>query len=137
MSSANTAAYVEAPQASPLVVRKAPQPASPSPTQLVIRAHSIASNPLDVIIQQTDMIVHSRQRHSWRGRSSRLFRAQGQARRSCPCLCREWLFPAPQHRRTISCGHSSEQGYLLTGQRLATRPMYHRSDAILRRHACS
>jgi NADPH:quinone reductase-like Zn-dependent oxidoreductase len=57
MSSANTAAYVEAPQASPLVVRKAPQPASPSPTQLVIRAHSIAINQLDVIIQQTDMIV--------------------------------------------------------------------------------
>jgi len=53
----NVAAYLEAPRASPLVVKTAPNPAPPSPTQVVIKAHSIAINPLDFIIQQTGMIV--------------------------------------------------------------------------------
>ena len=57
MSSTNSAAYLKAPRASPLVVEKATDPASPSHTQVVIKAHSIAINPLDVIIQQTGMIV--------------------------------------------------------------------------------
>jgi len=57
MSSTNSAAYLKAPRASPLVVEKATYPASPSHTQVVIKAYSIAINPLDVIIQQTGMIV--------------------------------------------------------------------------------
>lgn len=57
MSSTNLAAYLEAPRARPLIVKAAPNPASPSPTQVVIKAQSIAINPLDVIIQQTGMIV--------------------------------------------------------------------------------
>lgn len=57
MSSSNAAAYLETARANPLVVKPAPDPVAPSPNQIVIKAHSVAINPLDVIIQQTGMIV--------------------------------------------------------------------------------
>lgn len=57
MTSSNAAAYLEAIRAHPLVVKEAPNPPSPSPTQITIKAHSIAINAIDTIIQQTGMIV--------------------------------------------------------------------------------
>lgn len=57
MTSTNTAAFLEAPRAKALVVRAAPEPASPSPAQIIVKAHSVAINPIDVGIQQTGMIV--------------------------------------------------------------------------------
>lgn len=57
MSTANTAAYLEAPRAKALVVKAAPVPASPLPTQIVIKTHAVAINPIDVGIQHTGMIV--------------------------------------------------------------------------------
>lgn len=57
MSSANTAAYLEAPRAKALVVKTAPEPVSPSATQIVVQAHSVAINLIDVMIQKTAMIV--------------------------------------------------------------------------------
>lgn len=55
--SSNEAAYLDTARANPLTVKQAPVPAAPSPNQLVIRAHAVAVNPMDCIIQQTGMIV--------------------------------------------------------------------------------
>lgn len=57
MSSNNTAAYLETPRAHPLVVKPATAPSQPAPGQIVIKARSVAINPLDFLIQQTGMIV--------------------------------------------------------------------------------
>lgn len=57
MSFVNAAAYLDAPRANPLTARAAPAPPSPSPTQITIKAHSIAINPIDTGIQHTGMIV--------------------------------------------------------------------------------
>lgn len=57
MSSKNEAAYLDAARANPLTVKAAPEPAPPTSSQLVIRAHAIAVNPMDAMIQQTGMIV--------------------------------------------------------------------------------
>lgn len=57
MSSNNAAAYLESPRAHPLVVKPATTPSQPAAGHIVIRAHSVAINPLDFLIQQTGMIV--------------------------------------------------------------------------------
>lgn len=57
MSSKNEAAYLDAARANPLTVKESPEPPPPSSSQLVIRAHAVAINPMDSMIQQTGMIV--------------------------------------------------------------------------------
>lgn len=57
MSSKNEAAYLDTARAKPLTVKEAPDPAAPTSTQLIIRAHAVAINPMDSMIQQTGMIV--------------------------------------------------------------------------------
>ncbi|PVH70338.1 GroES-like protein [Cadophora sp. DSE1049] len=57
MSSTNSAAFIDAIRAHPLAVKAAPMPPSPSSNQVTIKAHSIAINGIDCIVQQTSIIV--------------------------------------------------------------------------------
>lgn len=57
MAPTKAAAYFEFFRGNPLIVKEARSPASPTSTQVTIKAHAIAINPLDYIIQQSGVVI--------------------------------------------------------------------------------